>query len=208
MQPSGLTRGGRSSLSRIQGAPCAACSMRLDSQSPARRSRPRTCNWGQLPPCTPFIPSSATHFTMTALYMYVYTRAQPCRWPSVTLARLCVSQAAPGNDTPAFDFLVNQLQQENIEQFRPLFLALVQRLRPMFSTLEPYVRPTQSRGIHPFIQRDLPEVTRDKNSRPGHPRSFPYQRTSLWHLQSCARRHILLQIPKQPKNCPRTCALQ
>jgi len=83
-----------------------------------------------------------------------------------------VPQAAPGSDAPAFDFLVNQLQQENIVQFRPLFLKLVQRLRPMFSTLEPYVRPTQSRGIHPFIQRDLPEVTRDK-FKTGASKEFP-----------------------------------
>ena len=32
----------------------------------------------------------------------------------------------------------------------------------MLTTREPYVRPTVSRGVHPFVQHTFPEIRRDK----------------------------------------------
>jgi len=41
-------------------------------------------------------------------------------------------------------------------------MAVGQELRGLLTTREPYVRPTVSRGVHPFVQHTFPEIRRDK----------------------------------------------
>ena len=62
----------------------------------------------------------------------------------------------------AFDTLVRGLPAGNIEQHRPVFQAAVTSLRGMMTVTGPYERPTRSRALHPFVQRDFPEIRRDK----------------------------------------------
>jgi hypothetical protein len=69
---------------------------------------------------------------------------------------LCVSQ------TCAFDAMVRHFPAANLESFRPLYSGSVRKLIPLLTSTAPYVRPTASREAHPFVQRILPEITRDK----------------------------------------------
>ena len=62
----------------------------------------------------------------------------------------------------AFDALVINLPAAPIEQFRATYRAAAERIAPLLTTTEPYVRPTSSRGAHPFMQAGLPDVRRDK----------------------------------------------
>ena len=59
-----------------------------------------------------------------------------------------------------FELIVNNFP--DISSFRLEYQRAVSELRPLFSTLAPYVRPAGSRGAHPFMQSDFPEIRRDK----------------------------------------------
>ena len=62
----------------------------------------------------------------------------------------------------AFNKLAYALPDSGISSFGPEYARVVNQLRALLSTTEPYVRPTKSRGTHPFMQHGMPDIRRDK----------------------------------------------
>ena len=60
----------------------------------------------------------------------------------------------------AFDKLRERFP--SLGQFRGTYSSVVTELRPLFTVLTPYERPTKSRELHPFVQTNFPEIRRDK----------------------------------------------
>jgi hypothetical protein len=77
---------------------------------------------------------------------------------------LAQAVACAEEELGAFEVLVRELDGANgaIESHRVTYTAVVRALRGMLSTVEPYERPLKSREMHPFVQRDFPEIRRDK----------------------------------------------
>jgi hypothetical protein len=69
---------------------------------------------------------------------------------------------APVGAPRAYNVLVASLHDPRIEEHRDAYLRARLRIRAMLTTTEPYVRPSQSRDLHPFVQLDFPEIRRDK----------------------------------------------
>ena len=62
----------------------------------------------------------------------------------------------------AFECLERNLPLADLAAERAAFVSVVAQLRALMTTVEPYVRPTRSRAAHPFVQREFPEIRRDK----------------------------------------------
>ena len=62
----------------------------------------------------------------------------------------------------AFENLAAAVPNAALETYRETYSSAVADIRALLTTTAPYVRPTQSRQVHPFTQRDMPEVRRDK----------------------------------------------
>jgi hypothetical protein len=78
---------------------------------------------------------------------------------------VCVQSGLAADEAPtlgAYHVLVRELRNPRIQSFRTVYESAVHALRKLMSTTEPYVRPLRSRETHPFVQRDMPAVTRDK----------------------------------------------
>ena len=79
---------------------------------------------------------------------------------------LRVATQKPREDTdssiPAFDKLNAELPNANLDRFKTTYKAAVSEIQGMLTTRTPYKRPSKSRELHPFTQRAMPEIRRDK----------------------------------------------
>ena len=76
-------------------------------------------------------------------------------------AYVCAPLSTP-QATRSFEVLLEALPDAHLEQWRTVYVWVVSELQKLLTTREPYVRPTKSRAAHPFMQRDFPEIRRDK----------------------------------------------
>ena len=85
-------------------------------------------------------------------------------WRVCAVVREKQMLSPPEEELPlkAFATLSKALPQASLQRFRSVYVRMVTELRGLLSTTEAYVRPMQSRGAHPFVQRGMPEIRRDK----------------------------------------------
>ena len=70
--------------------------------------------------------------------------------------------AAKESGYNAFNLLDRKLPEARLSRFRATYRTAVASVRRMLTTVAPYERPVASRELHPFVQRDFPEIRRDK----------------------------------------------
>ena len=64
----------------------------------------------------------------------------------------------------AFDALCRNVPEADLWQWKAVYTEVVQQIWRWSTVKKPYVRPTASRQLHPFVQTAFPEVRRDKLS--------------------------------------------
>jgi hypothetical protein len=78
------------------------------------------------------------------------------------VVRECSQTPAELHNITAFEELVSNLTSRKLERHRAVYSKAVRDIRSLLTTTEPYARPAKSRMLHPFMQRGMPEVRRDK----------------------------------------------